>query len=211
MNTPPSKWRYWTRFHLPNLIYLLLLITIAGGSYWLVKNNSDQPKQANNKKPELVNSFANGLEVTRTGKNGNVDYQVSATDVLHYGTNDATVKNVKVIATPKDGGATVTATATDGVWDDENHKVALKGAVVIDRTAEPESAAMHLETESLDIDLYNNLATTKEDFKFIHGQSVATGKAFEYDYATRDLHMGGQPNSRLKATFVNENKKAKTP
>ena len=44
-NPPPSKWRYWLRFHLPNFIYLLVLIAVAAGSYWLVKSNSNDTAQ----------------------------------------------------------------------------------------------------------------------------------------------------------------------
>ena len=211
-NPQPSKWRYWLRFHLPNFIYLLVLIAVAAGSYWLVKSNSNDTAAANpNKNPELVNAFASGLEVSQTGKNGQVSYIVTAKQADHFGTNNATVKDVTVTATPKDGGEVVTATATDGVWNDELHTVKLTGNVIINRAAAADSAAMHLSTELLNIDLYNDLASSDQAFEFNHGQTVANGTGFSYDYVLRDLKMGGTPNTRIKATLVNEAKTATAP
>jgi len=209
MNAQPSKLRYWLRFHLPNLIYLLVLIAVAAVSYWLVKNNSDTTAASNNKNPELVNAFASGLEVSRTGKNGKIAYLVTAKEVLHYGTDNATVKTITVVATPKDGSPTVTATANDGVWNDKDHIVQLTGQVNIQREAAPDSEAMALTTEALNVNLYNDLATTDLPFEYKRGASVITGTGFAYDYGLRNLKMGGQPNTRIKATLINEVKPAK--
>jgi LPS export ABC transporter protein LptC len=209
MNTQPSKWRYWLRFHLPNLIYLLVLIAVAGASYWLVKNNSDTAATDDNKNPELVSAFASGLEVSRTGKNGHVAYLVTAKEVLHYGTGNATVKNITVVATPKDGGPKVTATANDGVWNDKDHIVQLTGQVNVQRETAPDSDAMALTTEAASVDLYNDLASTELPFEYKRGASTITGTGFAYDYGLRNLKMGGQPNTRIKAVLINEVKPAK--
>lgn len=209
MNQQPSKLRYWLRFHLPNLIYLLLLVAVAGASYWLVQSNSDTATTSDNKNPELVNAFASGLEVSRTGKNGKIAYLVTAKEVLHYGTDNATVKNITVVATPKDGSPVVTATANDGVWNDKDHIVQLTGQVNIQREAAADSAAMSLVTEATNVDLYNDLASTDLPFEYKNGTNIVTGTSFAYDYGLRNLKMGGQPNTRIKAILTNEVKPAK--
>jgi LPS export ABC transporter protein LptC len=128
---------------------------------------------------------------------------------MHYGKDNPTVKTITVVAKTKDGSTTVTDTSKDGVWNDKDHIVQLTGQVNIQSEAAPDSEAMALTTEALNVNLYNDFATTDLPFEYKRGASVITGTGFAYDYGLRNLKMGGQPNTRIKATLINEVKPAK--
>ena len=49
-----SRWQYWRRFNLPNVVYLLILIAIAGASFWWVRKDSAPKPVAQNQQPERM-------------------------------------------------------------------------------------------------------------------------------------------------------------
>ncbi|MGL4766668.1 MAG: LPS export ABC transporter periplasmic protein LptC [Formosimonas sp.] len=192
-----SRWRYWTRFHLPALVYVSLLLAAAAGSYWWIKQ--DKPsKSVPEKHPELVDAFAQGLTINRTNKDGSVGYVLTAQDILHYGSQDGTVKTVSLVATPV-GQPPMTAVANDGEWSDEKHTIRLTGQVKLTRAGSEEADEMVLLTEGLDVDLYNGLARTTLPFKLTQGKSEMTGTGFEYDYQLRNLTLKSTAAERIKA------------
>lgn len=199
-----SRWRYWTRFHLPNLIYLLVLLALAAGSYWWIKKDNATAKPAKEKHPELVDAFTSGMQINRTGKNGAVEYVVTAKEVVHYGDKNAELKDVTVKATPI-GQPTSTARADAATWSDETHVIDLKGNVVMDRAATDDAhQPLKLTTEAMTIGLYSNIASSDLPFVLTQGKKDSiVGRRFSYDYASRDLMMGGNTGDRIKATLQN--------
>ncbi|TDR30810.1 LPS export ABC transporter periplasmic protein LptC [Hydromonas duriensis] len=203
LKTTFSRWRYWTRFHLPNLIYLLILIVVAAGSYWWIKKDSETEKPAKEHHPELADAFTSGMQINRTGKNGAVEYVVTAKEVVHFGDKNAELKEVTVAATPI-GQPTSTARADTATWSDETHVIDLKGHVVMNRLATPETAPLELTTEAMTIGLYSNIASSDDAFVLTRGQHDSVkGRRFSYDYASRDLMMGGNTGERISAVLQN--------
>ena len=195
-----SRWRYWTRFHLPNLIYLLILLAIAAGSFWWIKRDANLAKKTAEKRPELVDAFAGGMTINRTNKDGSVGYVLTAKDVVHYGDKDGTVKTVTLVATPM-GQPAMTAVANDGTWSDDTHVVQLSGDVKMTRAGSDEADEMILTTDAMQINLYDGMASTDLPFNVTQGKSEMNGKSFRYDYQLRNLTVGGQKDERIKATL----------
>jgi LPS export ABC transporter protein LptC len=195
-----SRWRYWTRFHLPNLIYLLILLAIAAGSFWWIKRDANLAKKTAEKRPELVDAFAEGMTINRTNKDGSVGYVLTAKDVVHYGDKDGTVKTVTLVATPM-GQPAMTAVANDGTWSDDTHVVQLSGDVKMTRAGSDEADEMILTTDAMQINLYDGMASTDLPFEVTQGKSEMNGKSFRYDYQLRNLTVGGQKDERIKATL----------
>lgn len=195
-----SRWRYWTRFHLPNLIYLLILAAIAAGSFWWIRQNKVSSQKIPDKNPALVDAFAQGLTLNRTNKDGSIGYVLTARDIVHFGNQNGTVKTVTLVATPI-GQPSMTAVASNGTWSDETHLITLNGDVKMTRAATQQDAEeMVLTTDEIQIHLYDGQASTDKPFKVKQGKSEMTGTGFTYDYQLRNLDMGQKPD-RIKATL----------
>lgn len=202
MNKQPFfRWRYWKRFHLPNLIYLLLLIALATASYWWVKQ-SNQTINTPDKYPELVDAFADSLTVNRTNKDGSVAFILSAQNTVHYGNKNAAINQVNLLATPT-GQIPTATTAANGIWSEDLNQITLNGEVKMTRAADLESEEMILTTESLQINLYDGLASTDTAFKMTRGKNEMIGSGFTYDYQLRNLTLNPQKQGRIKAVLYN--------
>lgn len=199
---PFSRWRYWWRFHLPNVLYLLILLAVAAGSYWWIKKDNATTKVAKEARPELVDAFSSGMQINRTGKDGKVAYVITAKEVAHYGDKNAELKDVTVNSTPV-GQPTSTAHAETALWTDSTHVIVLQSKVQLERKETAETTPMKLTTDAMTINLYNNMANSELPFVLEQGTSKVSGKRFQYDYASHNLKMGGQAQDRIKAELNN--------
>lgn len=197
-----SRWRYWLRFHLPNVLYLLILLAVAAGSYWWITKDNANAKPSKESHPELVDAFTSGMQINRTGKNGAVAYVITAKEVVHYGDKDAELKDVTVVATPI-GQPVSTSRADKAIWSDTTHVIELSGNVVMDRLTTPEAPPLHLTTDAMSIGLYNNIASSDLPFVMTQGDDSITGRRFRYDYASRNIIMGGKTGDRVKGMLHN--------
>lgn len=197
-----SRWRYWWRFHLPNVLYLLILLAVAAGSYWWIRKDNATAKPAKVAHPELADAFSSGMQINRTGKDGSVEYVVTAKEVTHYGDKNAELKDVTVDATPV-GQPVSSAHADTAIWTDSTHVINLQKNVVLERKATKDDTPMTLKTEAMSIDLYTNLAKSDLPFVVDQGNNKVSGTGFQYDYGLKDLKMGGQPKDRIKAVLNN--------
>ena len=197
-----SRWRYWLRFHLPNALYILILLVVAAGSYWWITNDNDNAKPSKESHPELVDAFTSGMHINRTGKNGAVAYVITAKEVTHYGDKDAELKEVTVVATPI-GQPVSTSKADSAIWSDATHVIELKGNVVMDRSTTPEAPPLHITTDAMSIGLYSNIASSDLPFIMTQGDDSITGRRFRYDYASRNIIMGGKTGDRVKGMLHN--------
>ena len=197
-----SRWRYWLRFHLPNALYILILLVVAAGSYWWITNDNDNAKPSKESHPELVDAFTSGMQINRTGKNGAVAYVITAKEVTHYGDKDAELKEVTVVATPI-GQPVSTSKADSAIWSDATHVIELKGNVVMDRSTTPEAPPLHITTDAMSIGLYSNIASSDLPFIMTQGDDSITGRRFRYDYASRNIIMGGKTGDRVKGMLHN--------
>lgn len=206
-NTPDvtsgfSRWRYWWRFHLPSVAYLLILLALTAGSYWWVTNETAKPEVVKVSHPELVDAFASGMQINRTGKDGSVSHAIIAKTVAHFGDQNAELVDVTIISTPI-GQAPSTTTADTAVWHGETHVIDLKGHVVMDRLLTAQSPHMHLTTDAMSINTDESIATTSLPFVFTQNEDIIIGKKIRYDYGLRNLDLGGDAGERVKATLQN--------
>ena len=80
-----SRWQYWRRFNLPNVVYLLILIAIAGASFWWVRKDSAPKSVTQNQQPERMDGYADRAELTQTSDNGKLLYQATMNHIEHFG------------------------------------------------------------------------------------------------------------------------------
>lgn len=203
-----NGWRYWRRFNLPNIIYILILLAIMALSYWYVRKDAASKPQPPAKQTDRMDGFAEQAELTQTSKDGTLLYHASMSNIEHFGNNDLAGKSVYLIAT-SDKQPRVTVHANQAVWHGQAQTVDLTGQVVLTREADskdPDSRVMTLTTEKMSVDMAKGLASSDEAFTMKQGESVLHGKRFRYDYQLRDLSMGGSDGGRIRAQIVNAGK-----
>ena len=203
-----NGWRYWRRFNLPNIIYILILLAIMALSYWYVRKDAASKPQPPTKQTDRMDGFAEQAELTQTSKDGSLLYHATMSNIEHFGNDDLAGKSVYLIAT-SDKQPRVTVHANQAVWHGQAQNVDLSGQVVLTREAEandPDSRPMVLTTEKMTVDMAQGLASSDEAFTMKQGESVLNGKRFRYDYQLRDLSMGGPDGGRIKAQIVNAGK-----
>lgn len=202
-----SRWQYWRRFNLPNVVYLLILIAIAGASFWWVRKDSVPKPVAQNQQPERMDGYADRAELTQTSDNGKLLYQATMNHIEHFGNQNLSGQEVVLISTA-DGQPKVVVRAQKAVWNSAEKIVDLSGNVFLQREPDGKNQDMTLATETMRVNMNQGLASSDEAFVMTSGASKVTGKRFRYDYQLRDLNMGGgqmdtQQGTRIKAEIVN--------
>lgn len=203
-----NGWRYWRRFNLPNIVYILILLAIMALSYWYVRKDAAEQAAPPPKQSDRMDGFAQQAELTQTSKDGTLLYHAAMTDIEHFGNSDLKGKAVYLIATG-DKQPRVTVHANQAIWRGQAQVVELSGQVILTREAEandPNSRPMVLQTEHMTVDMAQGLASSDDAFTMTQGASVLNGKRFRYDYQLRDLSMGGADGGRIKAQIVNAGK-----
>ena len=201
-----SRWRYWRRFNLPNLIYLLILVAVMALSYWYVRKNTNESTAPNKQQTDRMDGFAEQVELTQTSENGSLLYHASMNDIEHFGNDDIKGNNVLLITT-SEKQPRVTVKASQAIWHSKQQTVELTGSIEMIRETDakdPDSRPMRLTTDSMNIDMAKGLASSDDAFTMQHGESILNGKRFRYDYQLRDLSMGGTDGERIKAKILNQ-------
>ena len=202
-----SRWHYWRRFNLPNVVYLLILIAIAGGSYWWVRKDTNTQTVVQNQPLDRMDGYAESAELTQTSDNGKLMYQATMNQIEHFGNQNLTGQNIVLVSTAA-GQPKVVVRAQKAIWNSAEKIVELSGQVMLQRESDGENQDMTLATEKMQVNMNQGLASGDEAFVMTHGASKVTGKRFRYDYQLRDLEMGGEPADaqqleRIKAEIVN--------
>jgi LPS export ABC transporter protein LptC len=202
-----SRWQYWRRFNLPNVAYLLILLAIAGGSYWWVRKDAATQTVAQDKQPERMDGYAETAELTQTSDNGKLLYQGTMSRIEHFGNQNLNGANIVLISTA-DGQPKVVVKAQKAVWNSVDKTVDLSGNVVLQREPDGKNQDMILSTDKMQVNMAQGLASSDEAFVLNNGASTVAGKRFRYDYQLRDLEMGvaakdAQQGGRIKAEIVN--------
>lgn len=198
------RWRYWRRFNLPNVVYLLILIAIMALSYWYVRKDAGNDAPTAAKPTDRMDGFAEQAELSQTSKDGSLLHHASMSGVEHFGNDDLKGKNL-ILITTRDKQPRVTVKASEAVWHSQAQTVDLMGQVELVRDAEADdrdSRPMVLTTERMRVDMAQGLASSDEVFTLKQGDSVLSGKRFRYDYQLRDLSMGGADGGRIKASIL---------
>lgn len=212
-----SRWKYWRRFNLPHLVYLLVLIGLAGLSYWWVRQDGAQTANAEPVVPERMDGYAQKVELTQASADGVLRYHAAMDRVQHFGNQNIQGQNVTLESTAK-GQPKVVVRAQLATWHHQEKFIELSGDVWLLR--EPiagegsvgDNPAMRLHTEALRVDMVQGVATGAGSFEWQQGERTISGARFVYDYQLRELSMGvvndptkgAQPvGGRVRAVFKN--------
>lgn len=170
---------------------LLLMVLLALGTWWLVKNAPKPIAPAEDRAPRSDPDYTmSGFSVQRFGADGRLMVRVEGRQMRHYPDTDRTeIDGVTIRAFAPDGRETV-ATARQALANGDASEVQLLGGAQV-RSRTPEGAAVELDSEFLHLYTRTERVQTHLPVKVLVGGSELRAGGLNYDNLARRLELQG--------------------
>jgi lipopolysaccharide export system protein LptC len=170
---------------------LLLMVALALGTWWLVKNTPQpagaRPDMAPRSDPDYT---MNGFSVQRFAKDGRLMLTLEGRQLRHFPDTDRTeVDLVTIHAWAPDGRETV-ATARRALANGDGSELQLLGGAQV-RSRTPEGTAVEIDSEFLHLFTQTERVRTHLPVVVRSGSSVLRAQGLAYDNLARRLDLTG--------------------
>lgn len=184
------------------LLPLLIMATLAAGTYWLVKRTlPDLPPQVEAPKRHTPDYFIEHLAATALSETGQTKYRFRAQKITHF-EDDETAEVVRpAVRAYSQGQPSTTAEADFGVLSGDASILDLAGHAVINRDAgvdEKKSPPMQAHSEKFRVFLNEDKITTDQPVVLQHGGSVMTANSMSYDNVPRAVQLTGRVRGQIE-------------
>ena len=183
---------------------LLLMVMLALGTWWLVKN-APQPlvvREASAPRSEPDYTM-NGFTLQRFGADGRLLVRLEGRQLRHYPDTDRTeIDTVTIHAYAPDGRETV-ATASRALANGDASEVQLQGGAQV-RSRTPDGAAVEVDSEFLQLSTRVERVQTHLPVRVRVGTSELRAAGLDYDNLARRLELKGP----MRAVFAPPIRKA---
>jgi lipopolysaccharide export system protein LptC len=178
---------------------LLLMVLLALGTWWLVKNTPQS--DAGRAEPALRHEpdyTMREFKVQRFAPDGRLRVQLEGDELRHYPDTDTVeIDNVHLRAFAADGGVTV-ASARRALSNGDATEVQLLGGAQVVREARPGSAAIEFRGEFLQAFLPTEQVRSHLPVTVTQAATELRGDTLAYDNLTRTAQLKGH----VRATFA---------
>ncbi len=184
-----------TRFYdrLAAILSLLLLSTLAAGSYYLAelsRKMADVSSKASLRfEPDY---FVEGVVFTRVNAQGLPAFRLSAQRMLHYPDDQRTEYTRPELTSLDPARPVMTLVAERGSSSADGVETRLSGNVVLTREARAGTPAMTVLTDQVVIHSDTEIASTDRPVRIIRGSSILTGVGMQFDNPSRSLTVDSQ-------------------
>lgn len=170
---------------------LLLMVLLALGTWWLVKNAPKPVVPAEEAAPRSDPDYTmSGFSVQRFGADGRLVVRLDGRQMRHFPDTDRTeIDGVTIRAYAPDGRETV-ATARQALANGDASEVQLLGGAQV-RSRTPEGAAVELDSEFLHLFTRTERVQTHLPVKVVVGGSELRAGGLDYDNLARRLELKG--------------------
>jgi len=170
---------------------LLLMVLLALGTWWLVKNAPKPVVPAEDIAPRSDPDYTmSGFSVQRFGADGRLVVRLEGRQMRHFPDTDRTeIDGVTIRAFAPDGRETV-ATARQALANGDASEVQLLGGAQV-RSRTPEGAAVELDSEFLHLFTRTERVQTHLPVKVVVGGSELRAGGLDYDNLARRLELKG--------------------
>ncbi len=179
-----------TEDRLAAAVSLVLLLTLAGGSYFLAEFAADRGGPAGIRKiTHEPDYFVDGLVLTKVNERGEPAFRLSAERMVHYpddGSSEFTQPRMVSLDTDR---PRIELRATSGSTDAQGDETELSGGVVLVRHGSGADPDLVVKSEFLVIETKSEVAHTNHPVEIKHGTTSLTGVGMEFDNATRHLRL----------------------
>lgn len=190
---PRPKLPLATRLHdvLTSYLPLLLMVAIALGTWWLVKNTPQVPVARPQAPPRSEPDYTmSGFAVQRFTRDGRLALRLEGRQMRHFPDTDRTeVELVTIHAWAPDGRETV-ATARRALANGDASEVQLLGGAQV-RSRTPDGVEVEVDSEFLH--LFTRIERVRTHLPVVvrSGGSELRAQGLEYDNLERRLDLGG--------------------
>ena len=179
---------------------LLLMVLLALGTWWLVKNtpqsDAGRPEPALRHEPDYT---MREFKVQRFAADGRLRVQLEGDELRHYPDTDTIeVDGVRLHAYAADGGVTV-ATARRALSNGDATEVQLLGGAHVVREARPGSPAIEFRGEFLQAFLPTERVRSHLPVTVTQGETELRGDTLAYDNVTREALLKGGVHASFAA------------
>lgn len=177
---------------------LLLMVLLALGTWWLVKNAPKPVVAAEDVAPRSDPDYTmNAFSVQRFAPDGRLLVRLEGRQMRHFPDTDRTeVDEVTIRAYAPDGRETI-ATARRALANGDASEVQLLGGAQV-RSRTPDGAAVELDSEFLHLFTRTERVQTHLPVKVLVGDSQLRASGLAYDNLARRLNLQGP----MRGTFT---------
>jgi lipopolysaccharide export system protein LptC len=187
----PVPWSVRLRDLVTSYLPLLLMVAIALGTWWLVKNTPVVPAAREEAAPRSDADYTmSGFSVERFGKDGRLLLRLEGRQMRHFPDTDRTeVDVVTVHAWAPDGRETV-ATARRALANGDASEVQLLGGAQV-RSRTPAGTAVEVDSEFLHLFTQTERVRTHLPVLVRVGDSELRAQGLEFDNLAQRLDLSG--------------------
>ncbi|MGA2549385.1 MAG: LPS export ABC transporter periplasmic protein LptC [Burkholderiaceae bacterium] len=189
---------------------LVLLSSLAAGSYWLAERarlSDPVPRRAGHQ----IDYFAENFNLTRMDDKGNALYSVNSARMTHFADDDSTVLTNPEITSARPDSPTVHMRANSGNVTSDAEQVTLKGGVLITRAATANNPELRASGTYLEVYPEEDIAKSNQPFLIEQGGSRIVSQTLVFDNTNRTIKMNEGVRARGEAIFEPQMHKSAKP
>jgi lipopolysaccharide export system protein LptC len=177
---------------------LLLLLGLAGGSYYLAEISRRLAVEPTDRKARHEpDYFVEGLVLTRVNAEGDPAFRLSAERMVHYPDDESIAYTRPVVVSLDPAKPQMRVVADTGTSTADGIETHLRGDVLMTREAGDGDPPMTVRTDYMIIYSDTEIARTDRPVEIDRGGSILTGVGMEFDNAARSLTV----DSRVRGTW----------
>lgn len=162
--------------HWPSQLFpIILLVLLAGLSFWLQKAVEPEPGKSNGKLRHDPDAYAENFTVRRFDTDGNVKYRLSAPLLVHYPDDDSSEVKSPVLIAYRPDSPPVTVTSDRAKVTAKGETIFLWDNVSLTRAAAPDRLEMLARMPDLTVQPEAGLAFTHSPVEITQGKSWIKG------------------------------------
>ena len=193
----PMPWTQRVRETITTYLPLLLMLLLALGTWWLVKNTpgpaAPAPPPLTRQEPDYT---MEGFVIERFDKQGRLELQLRGRQMRHYNDTDIIEVDQPQLRAVADDGRLTIATARRAVANGDGSEVQLIGDARVDSTG-PRGEPVQFRGEFLHAFLATERLRSHLPVTVTSGGSEYRAAGMEYDHLSGKLQLQGKMRARL--------------
>jgi len=202
VSNKPWVWR--VQSVLSAYLPLLLMVFLAAGTSWLIKNSPQQEEAQAEAPPRHEPDYSmQGLVLQRFDPKGSMRVEVAGREMRHYPDTDTVeIDGVRLRAIGQDGSITL-ASAKRAIGNADGSEMQLLGDVTLQRQAPGQQrAALEIRGEFLHAFLRNEQLRSHLPVRVSYSNTELQLQNFEYDNLKGRLTFTGRSTARLDSPLA---------
>lgn len=198
---PPAAWatgapvsQHWSvrlRDLLSTYLPLLLMLALAGATWWLVRITPLPPmSSASEPSPQAPDYTLQGVDLQRYRGDGALLARIQGRELRHFPQGDRMeLEDARILLNQADGP--VHAQARQAEVTDGGDRVRLMGSVVLRRPAGPQQEAFEVHGEVVEFDVRASRAWSDQAVEWVQDASRLRAAGFDYRQADGQVQLRG--------------------